>query len=164
MFELLRVSISFVSRDWFQDIVLWTLEAFWLGYSLIILCIVYPPMALIRVTKLKVEGFFMALYTHYSILESVTTIYNNILKCCCALIIKVLLRLSLLIRLFSSVTKFIAEHDRVPHVLRNDVGWGWGGAMWCNDQRRLCNIISIIVRLLRRLSWIWERLMLGQVS
>lgn len=115
-----------------------------LGYSLIILCIVYPPMALIHCDKIERGGFFFsffftALYTHYSILESVTTIYNNILKCCRALIIKVFLRLSLLIRLFSSVTKFIAEHDRVPHVLRNDVG---GGGMQCDAMIKEGYVIS----------------------
>lgn len=75
-------------------------------------------------TECEVGFFFifMASYSHYSILESVTTIYNNILKSFVLPCIndKSVFRLSLLIRPFSSVTKFIAEHDRVPHALRDD--------------------------------------------
>lgn len=85
--------------------------------------------------------FFMAFYTHCSILESVSTIYNNILKCCRALITKVLLRISIDQTVLSSVTKFIAEHDRVPHVLRNDVVEGRGG-MRCDAMIKEGYVIS----------------------
>lgn len=80
-------------------------------------------MALTHCVKLNAKVvFFMASYSHYSILESVTTIYNNILKSFVLPCIndKSVFRISLLIRPFSSVTKFIAEHDGVPHALRDD--------------------------------------------
>lgn len=88
-----------------------------LGYILIIQCIVYSPMALIHSVKLNVKFFLWLL-----IVITVRTIFNNILKSFVLPCIndKSAFRLSLLIRPFSSVTKFIAEHDRVPHVLRDD--------------------------------------------
>lgn len=93
-----------------------------LGYVLILQCIVYLPVALIHCVKPNVEVFVMASYSHYSALESVTAIYNNILESFVLPCIndKSVFRLSLLIRPFSSVTKFIAKHDRVPHALRDD--------------------------------------------
>lgn len=64
----------------------------------------------------------MAPYSHYSILQAVRSIYNNILKSFVLPCIndKSVFTLSLLIRPFSSVTKSVAEHDRVPHALRDD--------------------------------------------
>lgn len=75
-------------------------------------------------------------------LESVTTIYNNILKSFVLPCIndKSVFRLSLLIGPFSSVTKFIAEHDGVPHALRND--GGGGGGMQCDAMIKEGYVIS----------------------
>lgn len=83
------------------------------------------------------EGFFGGGW----ILAVITleTILNNILKSfvLACLNDKSNFRLSLLIGPFSSVTKFIAEHDRVPHVLRDD-----GGKMQCDAMIKEGNVIS----------------------
>lgn len=87
------------------------------------------------------EGIFLGGGGVWWILAIITleTILNNILKSfvLACLNDKSNFRLSLLIGPFSSVTKFIAEHDRVPHVLRDD-----GGKMQCDAMIKEGNVIS----------------------
>lgn len=146
--------LSTVSWDWFQASVLLTLKLFaWIHLNNSTHYLL--PHGTNSVSK-QIWKYLRSFPVSWA-----TTIINNTLNKSFLLPYindKSEIRLSLLIRPFSSLTKFNAKHDRVPHVLRDD----GENAMWCNDQRRLCNIISIIVRLFHRLSWIsW---MLGQVS